>query len=435
MSAQNPSVTFQVTPGYWIHRLHAIFRSRWWIVFASILGLIVGFGSIVVFAFSVFLKPISEDLGLSRSALSSAFTIATVANGIACPFVGLLVDRWGCRRIMLPGIAVFALSVAACSLLQSSPFVVYVLFAIVGLFGSVQQPISYTTAISKWFDRERGLALGLATAVVGLGMAIVPPIAGVLIQNFGWRTAYVGLGAAILLAAFLPVAIFVRDPEQTQQSSRRPSSELPGITATSAIKNSWRFWFLNLAFLLGVIAINGTLTHIIPLLSDHGISFQLATSIFSGAGMAMIFGRVFVGYCLDRFFGPHVAICFFVAPMAGIALLANGTTSSILFFGTLLCGLGIGAVTGLMTYFASRYFGLRAYGTIVGLMFAIFQIGVGLGAYLSAVSFDLWHSYRPAFGVFEIALLTSCILFYPLGPYPFPARACSRECQKESESA
>ena len=397
MSAQIQSPIAQVTFGHWIHKVHAVFQNRWWIVFASILGLVVGFGSIGVFAFGAFLKPVTEGLGLSRSALSSAFTLATVANGIACPFVGLLADRWGCRRIMLPGIAVFALSVAACSLLQSSLFVVYVLFGLVGLFGSVQQPISYTTAISKWFDRERGLALGLATAGVGLGMAIVLPFAGMLIQNFGWRMAYVGLGAAILLVAFLPVAIFVWDPEPVQQSGRRPSSELPGITATSAFKNSWRFWFLTLAFLLGVIAINGTLTHIIPLLTDHGISIQLATTIFSGAGMAMIVGRVFVGYCLDRFFGPHVAICFFVVPMAGIALLANGTTSSILLFGTLLCGLGIGAEIGLMTFFASRYFGLRAYGTIFGLMFAIFQIGVGLGTYLSAVSFDLWHSYRPAF--------------------------------------
>jgi predicted MFS family arabinose efflux permease len=129
--------------------------------------------------------------------------------------------------------------------------------------------------------------------------------------------------------------------------------------------------------------------------------------------------RFFVGYFLDRFFGPYVAIFFFIVPMVGIAFLAIGSASFILFLGTLLCGLGIGAEIGLMTFLVSRYFGLRAYGTIYGFMFAVFQMGVGLGTYLSAVSFDVWHSYGPAFLLFEIALLFGCVLFASLGAYPF----------------
>ena len=423
MSARVPSLSAQVTSGHWTDRNCAIFRSRWWIVFASIFGLIVGFGSIGTFAFAAFLKPVSEDLGLSRSTLTSAFTIATIANGITCPFVGALVDRWGCRTVMLPGIAVFALTVAAFSFLNSSLIVVYILFCLTGLFGSVQSTVPYASIVSKWFDRERGLALGIAMAGVGLGVAIIPPFTQVLIQNFGWRIAYVGLGAAVFFFGFLPVAVFIRDPKHAQQSVSRPHSELHGITATAAFKESRHFWVLNLSFLLGVIAINGTLTHVIAVLTDRGISVQLATTTLSGVGMAMILGRVLVGYCLDRFFGPHVAICCFIIPMVGIGLLAIGTINSVLFFGTFLCGLGIGAEIGLMTVFVSRYFGLRAYGTIYGFMFAVFQIGVGLGTYLSAASFDFLHSYGPAFLAFEIALLGGCALFASLGPYPYPDHA------------
>ena len=183
MPAQVPSLSAQATSGHWTDNSCAIFRSRWWIVFASIFGLIVGFGSIGTFAFAAFLKPVSEDLGLSRSTLTSAFTIATIANGITCPFVGVLADRWGCRTIMLPGIAVFALTVAAFSFLNSSLFVVYILFCLTGLFGSVQSTVPYASIVSKWFDRERGLALGIAMAGVGLGVAIIPSFTQVLTKT------------------------------------------------------------------------------------------------------------------------------------------------------------------------------------------------------------------------------------------------------------
>src|SRR5215471_935934 len=191
----------------------SLFRNRWWIVFATICGLVVGAGPINVFTFGVFLKPITEDLGLSRGAFSAALTFHAAVAAIVLPIIGWLVDRWGARRIMLPGLFLYALATASYALIQASPLLLtFMIFALTGLVGGVQSPIPYTAVIAQWFDHRRGLALGIGTAGVGLGVALMPQVAALLIDAFGWRLAYVGLAVSVLLVAFPPVALFLREP-------------------------------------------------------------------------------------------------------------------------------------------------------------------------------------------------------------------------------
>ena len=255
--------------------------------------------------------------------------------------------------------------------------------------------------------------------------ALMPQVAALLIDTFGWRLAYVGLAVAVLVVAFPPVALFLRDPPgfARVQRLREPAdtgAAVPGVAAGEALR-SWLFWGLATAFFLDVIAINGTLTHIVPLLTDRGVPRQIATAALSGTGFALIFGRVLSGWCLDRFWGPYVAIVFFVLPMTGIAILISGTGGFAPFLGAIACGLGIGAEIDLMAFFTSRYFGLRDYARLYGTMFGIFALGVGIGPALSGASFDRFHSYTPAFALFVILLAIGCLVFLRLGPYPFPA--------------
>ena len=397
-----------------------ILRNRWWTVFASVCGLLVGQGAINVFAFGVFLKPVTEDLGVGRGTLGFGLVLSSLLTALGCLPLGAMLDRWGARRVMIPGIALYAVATAGGALLQPAPLVIYLLFALGGVFGAVQSPIPYAAVLSHWFDRERGLALGIAMAGVGLGVALVPQYAQALIHAFGWRAAYVGLGLAVLVLAWLPVALFIREPEHARPAARGTAAERPGVTATRALA-SWRFWALTLAFLLGVSAINGTLTQIVALLTDRGVPVGVATAALSASGLAIILGRILSGWCLDRFHGPYVALGFFLIPMVGIAVLASGAGGSAPVVGAVLCGMGIGAEVDLMAFFTSRYFGLRAYGKIYGTMFAFFAIATGLGPYLAGAVFDSYHSYMPAFIGFEIALAVTCLLFLPLGAYPFPA--------------
>jgi MFS family permease len=403
--------------------MEGIFANRWWVVVASACGLVVGTGSILIFSFGVFLKPVTEDLGISRGILSAALGTGTWLTALACPVLGWLIDRWGTRRVMLPGVLLFALAVAGFALMQAKPiFLVFVIFSVVGFVGAVQSPIAYAAVISRWFDRERGLALGVATAGVGLGAALIPQLAAFLIGRFGWREAYLGLAIAVVVLAWLPVAIFVREPPETSASAAVGSTgEWPGIEAAAAVK-TWEFWALAVAFFLGVLAINGTIVHIVPLLTDRGVPLQLATGALSAAGIAIIIGRIVCGWSIDRIWGPYVAISFFALPMIGIALLGSGWGQPAPLIAAVLCGAGIGAEIDLMAFFIGRYFGLRAYGKIYGLMFMLFNVGTGLGPALSGRAFDLFHSYDQIFIVYEVALAVTCLLFVRLGPYPYPAR-------------
>jgi MFS family permease len=404
----------------------SLLANRWLVVVASVLGLLVGSGPILIFSSGVFLKPVSAELGITRGDLSVALLLAALCTALTSPFFGWLLDRFGTRRVMMPGIVLYAVAVAAFGLMQAQPaFVIPLIYAVVGVIGSVQTPIPYAAVVAQWFDRQRGLALGIATAGVGLGVALLPPFLAMMIGAFGWRYAYLGLGIAVLVLAWLPVALFVREPPGlAQAAARRPergaTDALPGTTAKEAFRQ-WRFWTLTIAFFLGVMAINGTLTHVIPLLTDRGIAPQDAAFIFSFAGYAIILGRILAGWCLDRFWGPHVAMVFFTVPIVGIALLAGGGTGLVPLVGAVLCGAGIGAEIDLMAFLVSRYFGLKAYGKIYGVMFAVFGIGTGIGPALSGISFDRYHSYAPIFIVYMAAVVITCALFIRLGPYPYPA--------------
>jgi MFS family permease len=400
-----------------------IFANRWWIVAACACGLLVGAGAVMVFTFGVFLKPVTEELGVSRGDLSGALGVSTWFVAAACPVVGWLIDRFGARRVMLPGILLFALAVASFSQMQAQPLLmIYAIFCIAGFISGVQTPIPYAAVIAHWFDSHRGIALGLATAGVGLGVALIPQLAAFLIGQVGWRGAYVGLGIAVVALAWLPVVVFVREPPWVSASGRADTASaapLPGIDAVAALKTR-HFWLLSIAFFLGVMAINGTIVHIVALLRDRGVPSQTATGALSAAGIAIIVGRVVCGWCLDRFWGPYVAACFFVLPMLGIALIISEWGMPAPLVGAALCGAGIGAEIDLMAFFISRYFGLRAYGRIYGLMFLVFNIGNGLGPALSGRAFDRFHSYSQIFSVYEVALALTCLLLLGLGKYAYP---------------
>jgi MFS family permease len=414
------------------------FRNRWWVVFASICGLLVGAGPVNVFAFAVFLKPVTESLGVGRELFSSGLIVGSTVAGIGLIPLGFLLDHYGVRRVMMPGLVLYAAGVMGYALMTPSPLHIYLAFAIAALFGPIGSPLPYGAVLSSWFDRQRGLAIGIAMAGVGLGVALVPQIAAVLIRLLGWRLAYVALGGVILLVAWVPVTLFVREPSERDAAAHADVAvehDLPGLTLSEALFGSWRFWALTVAFFTAIAAINGTLTHIVALLTDRGVPLKEAIGTLSGVGIALILGRVLSGWCLDRVNGVAVAIVFFLMPMTGIALLASGLHGAAPFVGAALCGLGVGAEVDLMAFFVGRYFGLRAYSRIYGVMFAAFALANGIGPSIAGWSFDRFHSYRPAFAIFGAMLALTCLLLAPLGRYPYPARKEAPETPMPTTSA
>ncbi len=399
-----------------------IFANRWWMVFGAVLGLMVNTGVIEVFTFAVFLKPISEDLGIDRATLGLLVVIGSAFATLSTPTFGKCIDYFGLRRVHLPMIVVYAAVIASMSLLQGPFWLLAVFFILRGTFGAGQSPIAYSKAIAATFDKDRGLALGVAIAGVGIGVALMPLLANYLISAYGWREAFVGLGIAILVFALIPGYLFEREPPANADNRKSSSNRvLPGMRYREAVLHGWRFWAITIAFFLGVVAVNGTLTQVVAMLSDRGFSRDAAVYALSISGIALTIGRVVSGWLLDRMHGPYVA-CFFLGSAAiGITLLASGAGGSVPYIGTVLCGLGIGAEVDLMAFFISRYFGLRAFGAIYGSLFALFSLGNAVGPWLMGMSLRDSGSYVPMMIAFVVALGAACALLLPLGPYRYVA--------------
>jgi MFS family permease len=158
----------------------------------------------------------------------------------------------------------------------------------------------------------------------------------------------------------------------------------------------------------------------VPMLTDHGISVERAALASSLLGVALLIGRVFTGYFLDRFFGAHVAIVLFSGVAIGISLLWTGA-SGLTFLAAFLVGLGMGAEADIIAYLTSRYFGLRSFGEIYGYLFATFTLAGALGPVLMGAGFDRLGSYRAPLLFFLAATLVATALLTRLGPYAYRA--------------
>jgi MFS family permease len=392
------------------------------------LALIVGNGPVGLFTFGVFLKPVSSEFGWERGTMSMAIGVSLFCGAIATPIIGYLVDRWGIRHVTLPLIALFALSMASIAFTPASPIVFVVLYAIAGTFGAGQAPLPYAKAISEWFDKRRGLALGIAMAGVGIGVAVVPQLARVLIELYGWRGAYVGIGIVAFLVAFPAAALFLREPREPLADAGPKAAvsrvSPPGKSIGETLVH-FRFWFIAIPTFLVVTALNGTINHAIPLLTDRGIPPSTAASLLGIVGISTIAGRLVSGYLVDRFFAPFVAAFFFLLPIVGIYLLGSGKGLPTMVIGGITLGVTLGAEVDLIGFLVSRYFGLRHFGAISGYLFAIFTAASGFGPFLMGLCYDAYHSYNLALTGFAIALFMSSVMIALLGPYAFPSRSAA----------
>ena len=399
---------------------------RWLVVLASCFGLMVGSGSISTFGYGIFIKSMSQELGMSRATLSLEITLSSLIFAIGAPFGGRIVDRVGVRRFLLAATFLYAMSVAAFSLLSSSILLLVALSLCSGLAGIGQTPLGYSKIVSEWFDAKRGLALGLATAGVGLGTAIVPQYAGYLLQTFGWREAFVGLGIAVIVVAFIPVLLIVRPPTDAVKVAPGPSRLYSDPRALEEGKLDRRVLILAVAFFLQSLPINGTITHLVPLLTDRGLTMQTATSILGGVGIAIVLARIVAGACLDRFHGPYIGVAFILLPICGLLTLVLVPSPGASLVGAALCGLGIGAEVDVLAYLVSRYYGMRRYGFIYGVVFGAFLLGTSIGPFISGWWFDHFHSYDVVLLFYVAPLLVAAMLMLALGPYTYPAGSDSQ---------
>jgi predicted MFS family arabinose efflux permease len=395
------------------------FRNPWWVVVGSVAGLLVCNGPVLGYNFGVFLKPIMADMGWDRGTASFALSFGGLFSSLMVPVLGWMMDRWSIRRVALPGIAAFAVCLCLLGFTPASLPIFVLLYTMTMISGEIQCPLGYTKAISAWFDRRRGLALGIAIAGIGVGAMIVPQITQAMITRIGWRGAFVGLGVLMFVIAFPVVALFIREPRPGEGEHRRQAVGIqPGLSVHEAVRTA-RFWLLCTTFFLVAVALLGFSGHIVPLLTDRGLSPAAATATFGLLGLATMMGRLVTGYLVDRIFAPYVVGAFWAAPVGGFMLLMTGT-GFLPAIGVFLVGFGLGAEADMLAFLNSRYMGQRAFGQLYGYFFMSFGLGGACGRFLDGYLFDRAGSYSPALIGSAVALAIAVLLVSRLGSYTYP---------------
>jgi MFS family permease len=400
----------------------------WWIVVVCAIGLFLG-APLLVFSFSVFFKSLVADFHANRAEVSFAFSLLNFVGALWLPATGMLIDRFGAKRVILPSTILYGLVLIFALWVGSSLWQLYLLFALMGItFTSGAAPVPYGVVISHWFNRRRGLALSLAMMGIGIGSIVVPIFAQRLIAVFGWRSAFAIFGGLVLLIP-LPVltGFLLNDPahrglgpdgDELAEVLPRPAEPKQGMS-WHAIRHDPMYWTMLCIFSLAGAGVHGVGLHMSAIFTDRGVSAERAAVTTSLVGAAVIVGRLGSGYLLDRLFAPRVAILFYGLTTIGMVILCGGSAGTLALAGAFLSGLGMGAEVEVMGYMISRYFGLRAFGSAYGHAFAAFMISGSVGVLLMGAGYDRFHSYTMPMAGFCAAMLLTLVPLMRFGPYRY----------------
>jgi len=395
---------------------------RWYICAVSFVGLMVCQSPAVFLSFGVFMKPLAAAFGWERGPMSLALSFCAIALALVSPLAGSLIDRFGARRVLLPSMIGFGLLIASGYLLSGSLLQFYLLYILLGIVGAGANNVSFMRVITAWFGRLRGRALGIASSGVAMGAAVLSFVAQQCISRFGWRAGYLGIAAIILFVAVPLVALVIRDrpsdlgfEPEAGASAMQERSKVP----LGEILRRPLAWVLVLLGFLVAVSMHGGQVHMVPLMTDRGISPAVAAG-----GMAFlmavssVIGRVSIGALFDYFFAPRISIFAFLAAACGLVLMmvSNATWPCYVFAITM--GFGSGAESDVLGYLTSRYFGLKAFGRVYGLVFAGFMLGTAVAPYFFGAIFDRTGNYQVALGVSAALILVLCVVLALLPRFP-----------------
>lgn len=387
--------------------------------------------------------PLTLEFGWSRTAIATALALARLETGIAGPVEGVMVDRWGPRRVMLVGIPLATAGyllwsqISELAHLTGLDVLMVFYFVYVGLVavgaGLGSSPIN--VAVANWFARRRSFALGTVSAGHGLGAAIWVPVLGYVIQEHGWRWALIIQGLGIL-AIGLPCALVMRHrperyglrpdgdppptPPQPAAGGKQPAlptapaaaaveqrvEERPDYTIRQAIATS-AFWCLAFAFGFRVMVTNAVQVHLAALLLDLGMSPLSAAGALGLLSALSIVGRLGMGYLGDRFEARRVYMAALVLMVLGMLVLSRADQPWYIVPFLALYAPAYGGLAALPGALRADFFGRRAFGTISGVMGPITTLGTMLGPLFAGYVFDTTGTYRQALLTFAVCGLIS----------------------------
>ena len=384
----------------------------WWIV-AACFFIAVYTGGIVHFGFTAIFEPIRNEFGWSYTQISLAASLRGLEMGLLAPLVGLVVDRWGPRKLLLIGSFIIGLGLILLSY-TTSLLMFYAIFFIMAIGSSNCGSTVKYTAVANWFRKRIGIASGIVAAGFGVGGFLIPLVTTV-IDKFDWRMAMVIFGIGMWCIG-IPLALLVRhkpeqygylpdgdaeSPQVNNEDTAPVHHEEIDSTAKQAIKSP-TFWFISLALMCQILMSTAVVTHVMPYLDSIGFDRTTASFIAMTIPIASVIGRLGFGFMGDIFNKRQLAAVAFTLMGLGLALFALIPSGGIAFLviSIISFGTGWGANSTMRPALLREYFGRSQFGSIHGFTVGVLQIGIMAGPALAGWAFDSWGSYQGIWFIF-----------------------------------
>jgi MFS family permease len=401
-------------------------RAYWTLPLAAAVGFSTA--TLHVYSLGTFMRPLQAAFGWGRAEVSSGIFVAGLAGALLHVLVGMLVDRVGPRKVAILGISSATAAFALLGTATGTHANWLCLWLVVAFASCFITPTVWASAVSTRFDKSRGLALGIMLSGGALGATSFPLIGTILITHYGWRMAFAGLGALWAVLVLPVVLIFFRGANDGAERKAREAAAgttgepvagaLPGLTVREALRASALYKLMIVAGLYPLFMV-GLIVHLVPILEDRGMSPIEAATKAGLVGIFAVVGRLSTGVLLDRMRSNVVGGLSFLLPIIACGLLlapATGTVGQVI--ATSIVGLSTGGEFSVVTYLATRHFGMRRFGVLYGAVTIPMAFGTASGPLVAGAIFDHLGSYT----VFiELAILLSLAcgaVLYLLGTPP-----------------
>ena len=403
-------------------RAHGTYRG-WWIVSALFLASALTVGS-SQYAFGLFLDPLETTFGWSRTQISASLSFAAV-GGVMAPFLGRFMDRYGARPIMAVSISAIALSYLLRPLMTELwHWYALSILQYLGFTGSAMLPAGRLIGI--WFSKTRGRVMGLTMMGNNFGGLVFPPIVGVVLTATSWQGSYIVLGGISLLIMLFAMSV-VREyptgddlPDAEADSSpsgngASSSTMLSGWTASEAL-HSKTFYIVAISILLGTFTYSAILPQVVAHLTNEGVSVGVASIALSTLAIGGMLGKIAFGYLAERITTRYALMIDLIGQATFVSLMTFASFQPIMWISVPLFGFCMGAFGALFTLIVQDTFGIRSFGSIMGLINFTTVVSLSVGPILAGLSFDITGSYSTAFYIVAGLFLLSALLLTQARP-------------------
>ena len=386
------------------------FSRHWLLVLVCAVGIGVGVSSLPFYTQGLFIEAWIADFGWTRAQASLGILGSTLALAAVLPFIGSIVDRYGLVTPVMISLLGLSLAYVLLGMFVQSIATFVVLAMLQAILGSASSPLAYTRAINAVFNKQRGLALGVALSGAGVAATFGPTLISNAIDAFGWRGAYYAMALFTLVVGAVIVLVLSR----LHGAKAAASIDMEAANRDFLVaKASRTYWTIMAAIFCLSLGLGGLMIHFVPILLDVGFATNAAVKIAGVIGIAVVLGRLLVGFAVDRIFAPRVAIAILLACVSGVLALAF-LGSVVAVPAAFVIGFSVGAEVDLIGYLVARYFGMHAYGQIYGRQYSTFLIATGLSPVILGAVRDATGTYTASLFTAAAFMVISAALFAKL---------------------